>query len=48
MTQFEGLTLTDCPRTPETAFVSEHLHETTGLPYKVRHISMALYHQPTV
>lgn len=47
-TQFEELSLMDCSRTPDLAFVSVHIHDTSGLPYTVRHMAIGLYHNPTV
>lgn len=46
--EYEGLAISDCTRNPGLAFVSEHIHDTSGLPYKVRHMGVALYHSPTV
>lgn len=48
LTQYSDLQISECSRTPATAFVSTHLHETSGLPYEVRHMSVALFHSPTV
>jgi len=45
-TQFDELTIADCPRNPAMAFVSTHVHSTSGLPYHVRHMAVGLYHQP--
>lgn len=47
MDQFEGLKLMNCDPSG-LAFVSEHIHDTSGLPYIVRHLVVALYHNPTV
>ena len=45
-TDFDEIKLADCPRNPSAAFVSTHNHETSGLPYHVRHMCVALYHKP--
>ncbi|SDO83452.1 hypothetical protein SAMN04488595_102450 [Ralstonia sp. 25mfcol4.1] len=47
LVQFEEIDVEDCPRSP-LAFVSEHIHDTSGLSYTVRHMGVALYHNPTV
>lgn len=44
----EDLVVFDCARSPGLAFNSKHLHDTSGLPYTIRHIAVALYHEPTV
>ncbi len=41
----EDLTISDCDSNV-LAFFSTHTHETTGLPYKVRHIPLLLYFNP--
>ncbi|MFY4258655.1 hypothetical protein ACOTCG_13735 [Achromobacter xylosoxidans] len=46
--RFEELTTSDCPRLPGLAFTSQHIHDTSGLPYTTRHIAVALYHDPVV
>lgn len=46
-TQFEEIKVSDCTRQPSSAFVSSHIHDTSGLPYHVRHMSVGLYHRPT-
>ncbi|MBM3114968.1 hypothetical protein [Jeongeupia naejangsanensis] len=46
--QYAELKVADCSRTPDVAFESEHLHDTSGLPYTVRHLVVSLYHAPTV
>lgn len=40
------LQLDDCQRRPQIAFYSRHLHETSGLPYRVRHVCVMLHHDP--
>lgn len=45
-TDFDEIALTDCSRNPSAAFVSTHNHETSGLPYHVRHMAVALFHSP--
>lgn len=44
--QFEDIVIEDCPTNPRAAFISTHIHETSGLPYRVRHMSIALFHDP--
>ena len=46
-TQFEDLQVTDCTRNMHAAFNSTHTHNTSGLPYHVRHMAVGLYHKPT-
>lgn len=45
-TDFDEIKITDCTRNPSAAFVSTHNHETSGRPYYVRHMSVALFHKP--
>lgn len=44
---FENLSVTDCPTGNPLRFQTEHIHSSSGLPYKVRHMGLALYHSPT-
>lgn len=45
--KYENLTTANCAAKPKLAFYSTHTHETSGLPYTVRHIGIGLYHKPT-
>lgn len=45
---YSNLTLSDCSRSPQMAFYSEHTHQTSGLPYKVRHIGVLMHYAPIV
>jgi hypothetical protein len=36
----------DCPSRPKLAFFSTHCHESSGLPFRVRHMAVILHFQP--
>jgi hypothetical protein len=46
-TQFDDLKISDSDINPKAVFNSEHTHKTSGELYKVRHMAVALYHNPT-
>jgi hypothetical protein len=46
-TQFENLKVSDSTTNPKSVFFSEHTHNTSGESYTVRHMAVALYHNPT-
>ena len=44
-TEFSNLKVTDCQQR-SLSFYSEHLHDISGLNYKVRHMPICLHHEP--
>ena len=46
-TKYVQLDVQNDAQKPLLAFVSTHKHDTSGLPYTVRHMVVGLYHKPT-
>lgn len=44
--KFDGYQCEDCPAQPGLAFFSTHTHQTSGLPYRVRHRAVMLHFDP--
>lgn len=47
VTEFKQLQVSNCPKGNPLAFVSVQKHDSSGLDFKVRHIGVPLYHEPT-
>lgn len=43
---YDDLVTSDCPINPDLAFMSVHTHDTSGLDYTIRHMGVALFHEP--